>query len=62
MAFVGGSEYFPVLADALVQANEEILIADWWLTPEIYLKRNPIQVRLLMITVTYFRLGRVEIR
>eukprot|EP01127_Copromyxa_protea_P015670 TRINITY_DN454_c0_g1_i1.p1 TRINITY_DN454_c0_g1~~TRINITY_DN454_c0_g1_i1.p1 ORF type:complete len:1217 (+),score=237.62 TRINITY_DN454_c0_g1_i1:47-3697(+) len=43
MAFVGGSEYYPVLADSLVQAQEEILIADWWLTPEIYLKRNPIQ-------------------
>lgn len=44
MAFVGGSEYFPVLADTLVQAQQEILIADWWLTPEVYLKRNPIQV------------------
>jgi len=42
MAFVGGSEYFPVLADTLLKAREEVLIADWWLTPEIYLKRNPI--------------------
>jgi hypothetical protein len=39
-AFVGGSEYFPVLADVMVAAEREILIADWWLTPEIYLKRE----------------------
>lgn len=44
-AFAGGSEYFPVLADAIVAAKREILIADWWLTPEVYLKRDPLDVR-----------------
>jgi phospholipase D1/2 len=27
------------VADALEGAKEEIFIADWWLSPEIYLKR-----------------------
>jgi len=27
------------VADALEAANEEIYIADWWLSPEIYMKR-----------------------
>ncbi|XP_069776233.1 phospholipase D1-like isoform X2 [Narcine bancroftii] len=37
--FVNGSGYFSAVADALNQAKEEIFIADWWLSPEIYLKR-----------------------
>ena len=28
------------VADALLEAKEEIFIADWWLTPEIYMKRG----------------------
>ena len=28
------------IADALLEAKEEIFIADWWLTPEIYMKRG----------------------
>ena len=27
------------VADAIELAKEEIFIADWWLSPEIYLKR-----------------------
>lgn len=30
------------VADALENAKEEIFIADWWLSPEIYMKRPPI--------------------
>ncbi|KAK7925557.1 hypothetical protein WMY93_007867 [Mugilogobius chulae] len=37
--YVNGSGYFADLADALEQAKEEIFITDWWLSPEIYLKR-----------------------
>ncbi|XP_078389909.1 phospholipase D2-like [Cetorhinus maximus] len=37
--FVNGSGYFSAVADALEQAKEEIFIADWWLSPEIHLKR-----------------------
>ncbi|KAG5852016.1 hypothetical protein ANANG_G00057960 [Anguilla anguilla] len=37
--YVNGSGYFSDLADALEQAKEEIFITDWWLSPEIYLKR-----------------------
>ena len=28
------------VADALLKAKEEIYITDWWLSPEIYLKRG----------------------
>nr|XP_056719556.1 phospholipase D2 [Euleptes europaea] len=37
--FVNGAGYFAAVADALLKAKEEIFIADWWLSPEIYLKR-----------------------
>uniref|UniRef100_A0A3P8RYK0 Phospholipase n=1 Tax=Amphiprion percula TaxID=161767 RepID=A0A3P8RYK0_AMPPE len=37
--FVNGSGYFADLADALEQAKEEIFITDWWLSPEVFLKR-----------------------
>ncbi|XP_038642758.1 phospholipase D1-like [Scyliorhinus canicula] len=37
--FVNGGAYFSALADALEKAKEEIFIADWWLSPEIHLKR-----------------------
>ncbi|XP_041354689.1 phospholipase D1-like isoform X2 [Gigantopelta aegis] len=37
--FVDGSSYFEAVADALENAKEEIYISDWWLSPEIYLKR-----------------------
>lgn len=39
MWFVDGSSYMSAVADALDAANEEIYIADWWLSPEIYMKR-----------------------
>ncbi|KOB64840.1 Phospholipase D1, partial [Operophtera brumata] len=37
--FVDGSAYLSAAADAMELAREEIFIADWWLSPEIYLKR-----------------------
>ncbi|KAH9496560.1 Phospholipase D, partial [Bulinus truncatus] len=37
--FVDGRSYFEAVADALEKAKEEIYITDWWLSPEIYLKR-----------------------
>ncbi|XP_076024753.1 phospholipase D2 [Genypterus blacodes] len=37
--YVNGSGYFADLADALDQAKEEIFITDWWLSPEVHLKR-----------------------
>lgn len=41
--FVDGSTYMSAVADAIDQAKEEIFIADWWLSPEIYLKRPALQ-------------------
>ncbi|XP_068600156.1 phospholipase D2 [Brachionichthys hirsutus] len=37
--YVNGSGYFADLADALEKAQEEIFITDWWLSPEVFLKR-----------------------
>ena len=40
--FVDGRDYMSAVADALENAKQDIFICDWWLSPEIYLKR-PIQ-------------------
>ncbi|XP_033740718.1 phospholipase D1-like [Pecten maximus] len=37
--FVDGDSYFSAVADALESAKEEIYITDWWLSPQVYLKR-----------------------
>lgn len=37
--FVDGCDYMAAVADALENASQEIFIADWWLSPEIYMKR-----------------------
>ncbi|XP_043289715.1 phospholipase D2-like isoform X2 [Venturia canescens] len=37
--YVDGSDYMAAVADALENASQEIFIADWWLSPEIHLKR-----------------------
>ncbi|KAK4886881.1 hypothetical protein RN001_003152 [Aquatica leii] len=37
--FVDGAGYMSAVADAISNAKEEIFIADWWLSPEIFLKR-----------------------
>eukprot|EP00124_Ichthyophonus_hoferi_P000527 Ihof_evm5s20 gene=Ihof_evmTU5s20 len=39
--FVDGRDYFAAVARAIQAAKEEIFIADWWLSPELYLKRPP---------------------
>ncbi|KAG8195897.1 hypothetical protein JTE90_001132 [Oedothorax gibbosus] len=41
--FIDGATYFEAIADALERAKEEIFIADWWLSPELYMKRPVIQ-------------------
>jgi phospholipase D1/2 len=38
-AYVGGSAYFTALLSSLRSAQKEILITDWWLSPEIFLQR-----------------------
>jgi phospholipase D1/2 len=37
---VDGQSYMASVAEAIMEAKEEIYIADWWLSPEIYLKRG----------------------
>lgn len=43
------------VADALERAHDEIYIADWWLSPEIYMKRPAIDG-------LYWRLDRILLR
>ena len=38
--FVDGSSLFSAIAEVIEAAKEEIFITDWWLSPEIYLKRG----------------------
>lgn len=37
--FVDGENYFSDLFEKLMAAKESIFITDWWLSPEVYLKR-----------------------
>ena len=36
-----GHDYFWALSEALDSARESIMILDWWLSPELYLRRPP---------------------
>lgn len=39
--YTSGHDYFYALSDILENAKETIWILDWWLTPELYLRRPP---------------------
>lgn len=39
--FVDGENHFNAVAEAILSAKTEIYIADWWLSPELYLRRPP---------------------
>ena len=39
--FVDGCSYFYALSIAIEQAQSQIWIMDWWLSPELYLRRPP---------------------
>ncbi|KAI9272214.1 hypothetical protein EDC94DRAFT_655615 [Helicostylum pulchrum] len=39
--FVDGENHFNAVAEAILSAKVEIYIADWWLSPELYLRRPP---------------------
>uniref|UniRef100_A0A3Q1JJY4 Phospholipase n=1 Tax=Anabas testudineus TaxID=64144 RepID=A0A3Q1JJY4_ANATE len=41
--YVNGRTYMEDVADALEEAKEEIFITDWWLSPEIFLKRPVVE-------------------
>eukprot|EP01061_Rhynchopus_euleeides_P020187 TRINITY_DN3291_c6_g1_i1.p1 TRINITY_DN3291_c6_g1~~TRINITY_DN3291_c6_g1_i1.p1 ORF type:complete len:635 (+),score=207.52 TRINITY_DN3291_c6_g1_i1:914-2818(+) len=38
--YVDGEEFFPCLGDALMSAQTDILMAAWWLSPYVFLKRS----------------------
>ncbi|KAG5456803.1 MAG: hypothetical protein BJ554DRAFT_3348, partial [Olpidium bornovanus] len=39
--FVDGEDYFWAVSEALLAAKRTIYVADWWLSPELYLRRPP---------------------
>ncbi|CAG8443136.1 7205_t:CDS:10, partial [Diversispora eburnea] len=39
--YVDGKNYFHAVSEALLAAQHEIYIEDWWLSPELYLRRPP---------------------
>ena len=39
--YIDGCSYFWAVSVALEQAKESIYILDWWLSPELYLRRPP---------------------
>lgn len=39
--YVDGASYFWAVSQALEEARESIYILDWWLSPELYLRRPP---------------------
>ncbi|KAK2503908.1 hypothetical protein MC885_014040 [Smutsia gigantea] len=41
--YVNAKGYFEDVADAMEDAKEEIFITDWWLSPEIFLKRPVVE-------------------
>ncbi|XP_036410410.1 phospholipase D1-like isoform X2 [Megalops cyprinoides] len=41
--YVNGKTYMEDVANALEEAREEIFITDWWLSPEIFLKRPVVE-------------------
>ncbi|KAJ8375748.1 hypothetical protein SKAU_G00063280 [Synaphobranchus kaupii] len=41
--YVNGKNYMEDVANALEEAKEEIFITDWWLSPEIFLKRPVVE-------------------
>uniref|UniRef100_A0AAY4EYD5 Phospholipase n=1 Tax=Denticeps clupeoides TaxID=299321 RepID=A0AAY4EYD5_9TELE len=41
--YVNGKNYMEDVANALQEAKEEIFITDWWLSPEIFLKRPVVE-------------------
>ena len=41
--YVDGLNYFNEVFDSLMQARSEVFISDWWLSPELFLKRPSIK-------------------
>ncbi|KAL1006578.1 hypothetical protein UPYG_G00074020 [Umbra pygmaea] len=41
--YVNGKTYMEDVADALEEAREEVFITDWWLSPEIFMKRPVVE-------------------
>ncbi|CAG8466287.1 6453_t:CDS:10 [Ambispora leptoticha] len=39
--YIDGRDYFFAVSEAIYHAKQEIFIEDWWLSPELYMRRPP---------------------
>jgi len=46
--FVDGKDYMYAVSTAIEQARVSIWILDWWLSPELYLRRMYINIHVLL--------------
>lgn len=58
--YINGHEYYSDLANELERAESRVFITDWWLSPELYLKR-PIPIRADGIDIQW-RLDQILLR
>ncbi|GFS55591.1 phospholipase D1 [Trichonephila inaurata madagascariensis] len=59
---VDGATYFEAVAEVLDKATEEIFITDWWLSPEIYLKRPTVHGHYWQLDYILKRKARAGVR
>ncbi|GFQ75189.1 phospholipase D1 [Trichonephila clavata] len=59
---VDGATYFEAVAEVLEKATEEIYITDWWLSPEIYLKRPTVHGHYWQLDYILKRKARAGVR
>ncbi|GFT14262.1 phospholipase D1 [Nephila pilipes] len=59
---VDGATYFEAVAEVLDKATEEIYIADWWLSPEIYMKRPTVHGHYWQLDYILKRKARAGVR
>lgn len=46
---IDGASYFDSVMNSLETCSREVLITDWWLSPELYLRRGPARCQLLTV-------------
>ena len=56
--YINGEHYYDDVANCIEEAKSEIYITDWWLSPEVYLKR-PVKIDAEGKKDTYWRLDHV---
>jgi phospholipase D1/2 len=56
---INGKEYFAVLLETLERAKHRVFIAGWYLSPGLFLKRDPVDEKSRLDKVLYKTAERV---